>query len=260
MEISVDNIKINYTDNKDTFDTKGGILILHGWGTDINVYKSIIDYLSPYMRTVALDMAGFGKTDEPPIPWCVDDYVTEVEHFCKAIDFAPECILGHSFGGRVIIKSVTKDNPVLTPEKLILTDSAGIMPKRTAADKLKTATYKAGRNFMSTAPMKALFPNAVENMRKKRGSADYLAASPIMRQTLVKVVNEDLSHLLSKIKQSTLLIWGENDDATPISDGKTMEQLIPDSGLVTIENAGHYAFLDNPYLFRSVLKSFLNIK
>ena len=58
-----------------------------------------------------------------------------------------------------------------------------------------------GKTVMSTAPMKKLFPNAVENMRNKRGSADYLAASPVMRATLVKVVNEDLTYLLPEIKQ-----------------------------------------------------------
>ena len=120
--------------------------------------------------------------------------------------------------------------------------------------------YKMGRTVMSTAPMKKLFPDAVENMRNKRGSADYRAASPVMRATLVNVVNEDLTHLLSEIKQSTLLVWGDKDDATPLSDGQLMEKLIPDSGLVVIEGTGHYAFLEGWYTFSRVLASFLEIK
>lgn len=149
---------------------------------------------------------------------------------------------------------------MLTPEKIILTDSAGIKPKQSVSSKIKTRTYKMGKAVMSTAPMKKLFPNAVENMRNKRGSADYLAASPVMRATLVKVVNEDLTYLLPEIKQSTLLIWGDKDDATPLSDGVKMSELIKDSGLVTIEGAGHYAFLEGWYTFSRVLASFLDIK
>ena len=59
------------------------------------------------------------------------------------------------------------------------------------------------------------------------------------------------------MKLPTLLIWGENDSATPLSDAKQMERLMPDAGLVTIAGAGHYSFLDNPGLVYRVLESFL---
>ncbi len=63
---------------------------------------------------------------------------------------------------------------------------------------------------------------------------------------------------MPSIKAPTLLIWGEDDTATPLSDAKKMERLIPDAGLVSFPGCGHYSFLDNPYLFGSVLKSFIN--
>jgi len=101
------------------------------------------------------------------------------------------------------------------------------------------------------------FPKLVEKMRRKYGSADYRNASPIMRQTLVKIVNEDLRNLLPQIKKEVLLIWGENDDSTPLSDGKLMEELLPNAGLAVIKNAGHYAFLEQPELFAKILDSYL---
>ena len=70
-------------------------------------------------------------------------------------------------------------------------------------------------------------------------------------------VNEDLKHVMPSIKAPTLLIWGEKDTATPLKDAKTMERLIPDAGLVSFEEAGHYSFLDNPGQFRAVIQSFL---
>lgn len=258
MFINIDGLNINYIDSGDK-NSENAILLLHGWGSNITLFQKMIDMLSPYMRVVAPDMAGFGESDEPKEPWCVDDYVVLVDKFCKAVDLKNPIVLGHSFGGRVIIKSVTGENPTMNPPKIILTDSAGIKPRQSLKSKINTRMYKIGRAFMSTALMKKLFPNAVENMRNKRGSADYRAASPIMRQTLVKVVNEDLTHLLSDIKQSTLLIWGDKDDATPLSDGQLMEKLISDSGLVVINGAGHYAFLEGWYTFSRVLASFLNL-
>lgn len=259
MFIDINDLRINYIDEGED-NGRGVILLLHGWGSNITLFKNIVDMLSPYMRVVAPDMAGFGESDEPKKPWCVDDYVDFIGTFCKKLGITPTVVLGHSFGGRVIIKAVTREKPMLTPEKIILTDSAGIKHKQSMVSKIKTRTYKMGKAVMSTAPMKKLFPDAVENMRKKRGSADYLAASPVMRATLVKVVNEDLTYLLPAIKQSTLLIWGDKDDATPLSDGVKMSELIPDSGLVTIEGAGHYAFLEGWFTFSRVLTSFLDIK
>ena len=73
------------------------------------------------------------------------------------------------------------------------------------------------------------------------------------------VVNEDLKDLLPNIKQSTLLIWGTADTATPLSDAKLMEQLLPDAGLAEIPGVGHYSFLENPALFNAIISSFLKI-
>jgi len=80
-----------------------------------------------------------------------------------------------------------------------------------------------------------------------------------MRETLVKVVNEDLTHVFPKVNVPTLLVWGRNDTATPVSDAELMEKLIPDSGLVVLERSGHYSFIDEAYTFNRVLASFMNI-
>ena len=74
-----------------------------------------------------------------------------------------------------------------------------------------------------------------------------------------KAVNEDLTDLLHKIKVETLLIWGENDTATPISDAKKMEELIPNAGLAVIANAGHFCFLEQRVIFDRIMKSYFKI-
>lgn len=104
-----------------------------------------------------------------------------------------------------------------------------------------------------------MFPSALDKLRSKRGSADYNSATPIMRQTLVRVVNEDLTSLLPEINVPSLLIWGTLDTATPISDGEAFERLIPDAGLVRIQGADHYSFLRDPILTARAVSSFLHI-
>lgn len=234
------------------------VLLLHGWGSNITLFESMINVLSQKYKVLAMDMPGFGESQEPSEAWDVDCYTDFVLEFLKDYDFSKITLLGHSFGGRVIIKLCSRELP-FEVEKVILVDSAGVMPEKTASQKMKQKAYKMTKKIYSSSAVQKLFPDALENLRRKNGSADYNAASPIMRQTLVKVVNEDLCHLMPNVKCPALLIWGKNDDATPLSDGEKMEKLMPEAALVSFDNAGHYSFLDQQVLFNRVLASFMNI-
>ena len=79
----------------------------------------------------------------------------------------------------------------------------------------------------------------------------------MMKKCLVMAVNEDQRESLPKIRQETLLVWGDLDDATPIRDAKLMEEMIPNAGLVVLEGTGHYSFLEKPVQFRGIIRSFL---
>ena len=143
---------------------------------------------------------------------------------------------------------------------MILTGSAGIKPTRTAAYYLKIYAYKLLKQLTKVPLLGALLKPLQENYVQNIGSSDYKSASNVMRQTLSNVVNTDLQAIMPQIKAPTLLIFGENDTATPPEYGKKMEQLIPDAGFVLVKNAGHYAFLEQPATFVAVVHSFLNVK
>lgn len=255
MNIKIRNLNINYIE-------KGEgecLLLLHGWGSKLDLFNNIIDHLSKEYKVVALDMPGFGKSDEMIEAWNVDDYVDFIIEFTESLKIDKLSILGHSFGGRVIIKLVNRNNLSFNIDKLILVDAAGI--KHTIKKvSLKTKTYKILKVMVDNKLVKKVFPNALEILKQKFGSEDYRNATKIMRETMVKVINEDLTCLLPNIKQPTLLIWGDKDTATPIEDAYLMEEKIPDAGLVTIKGTGHFSFLENPYLTNSVLDSFLGGK
>jgi pimeloyl-ACP methyl ester carboxylesterase len=236
------------------------VFLLHGWGANIDLFKGLMEVLSARYTVVAADMPGFGGTAEPPGPWNVDDYTDLMIEFIAGFKPGRVILLGHSFGGRVIIKMMNRDGLPFEVEKIILTGSAGIRPKRSLQYKLKVASYKIGKAVLGLAPVRWLFPEALEDFRRRAGSADYAAASPVMRQTLVRVVNEDLTGLLGSIRAPVLLVWGVNDTATPLADGLLMEKIIPDAGLVRIAEAGHYAFLEQPFVFHRVMKSFLRME
>ena len=255
MTKKVLGLNINYID-------KGEgelVVLLHGWGANISLFYSMIELLSAKYRVVAMDMPGFGGSDEPQDIWSVADYTDFVIEFLKDYDAKEITFLGHSFGGRVIIKMFEKKSLPFKIKKLILTGSAGVLPKKSTTQKIKQRIYKMTRKIYSSDVVSKLFPDALENLRRKNGSADYNAASPTMRQILVKVVNEDLTHIFPKVTPPTLLVWGKNDTATPLSDGQLMEKLMPEAALVVLENSGHYAFLDEMFAFNKILASFMNI-
>lgn len=248
----IDDIPVNYIEK----GNGEAVLLLHGWGADITLYQGIIDTLAKGRRVIALDMPGFGKTPEPPGPWCVDDYVDFVLKFIETFEVKRISIVVHSFGGRVFFKMNSRKNLPFTIEKAVLIDSAGILPKKTLKQKISLRCYKIGRAVMSTRVLHFLYPDAVDDMRRRRGSADYNNATPTMRATLVKVVNEDLEPFIHLVKCPTLLIWGDRDTATPLADGKRMEELIPDAGLVVCEGAGHFSFAEQAAKVQGALASF----
>lgn len=255
MNKIVNGLNINYSDRGEGEP----IVLLHGWGSNISLFGSMTEVLCKKYRVIAMDMPGFGGSDEPKEVWNVDNYTDFVIEFLSNFGFDKITFLGHSFGGRVIIKMFERKNLPFSIDKLILTGSAGVVPKKSPKQIRRQKIYKMTRKIYSSKLFTKLFPDALENLRRKNGSADYNAASPLMRQVLVKVVNEDLVHIFPKVTPSTLLIWGRNDTATPLSDGKLMEETMPDAALVVLDNSGHYAFLDEMFAFNKILASFMNI-
>lgn len=256
MNIEVDGYNICY---KITGAGDKTVVILQGWGTDLGVYDSVAAAISGKYRVVQFDFPGFGGSDEPREAWNVDAYA---DFFCKlmqALDIREAALIGHSYGGRVIIKLAARDSLPFAISNIVLIDSAGIVPEKSFAQKLKIRRYKLLKRFLNLKVIYFLFPELIDDWRSRQGSADYRNATPMMRKCLVMAVNEDLRHLLPKIQQDTLLIWGDKDTATPIGDARLMDQLIPNSGLAVLEGTGHFSFLEQPAVFRNIMRAYFQI-
>lgn len=251
MIINIDGLNINYID-----EGKGSVvLLLHGWGANIQTMMPIFNILKDKCRVIAMDLPGFGESDIPKVPWDSYNYAELVKNFIDKINIRELILFGHSHGGRVsIILSAKYDNLV---KKLILIDSAGLIPKRKIKYYFKVYGFKFLKILYTTFVMGDSKEKKLESFYKKFGSNDYKASQGIMRQTMVKVINDNLSDLLLSIKASTLLVWGENDEDTPLYMGKLMEEKIKDSGLIVLKNAGHFSYIDCYEQFKAVIFVFL---
>ena len=252
-DIEIRGLRLHYTDSGSGPRT---LVLMHGWGCDHTTVASIErTALEDGWRVVNVDFPGFGQSQEPADVWGVEEYTRAIEELVRRLEIERPSLLGHSFGGRVGILYASRHPEV---DRLILVDAAGIKPRRTFTYYRKVYTFKAMKWLMYLALGKKEAERRLDARRAKAGSSDYAQASPMMRRILSKVVNEDLTSELPKIKAPTLLVWGTADTATPVADAHKMEALIPDAGLVAFDGCGHYSFLDNPAGFKAVLKSFLS--
>lgn len=250
-EIKIEGLKINYDESGPDSDTP--VILMHGYGCNYTTVASIANSLSSERKVYSIDLPGHGKSDEPPTPWGVEEYTDLIEKFCKALKIERPVLIGHSFGGRISILMGSRNDI----SKIVLVDAAGIKPRRSLKYYLKVYSYKGAKKLLPLILGNKTGKKLIDNWRKKAGSSDYNNSSPMMRAVMSRCVNQDLKLYMPSIKAPTLLIWGENDTATPLRDAQTMEKLIPDAGLVSFPGCGHYSFLDNPAQFKAVIRNFI---
>lgn len=238
----INDVNINYVNygNKDG----DSIVLLHGWGQNIEMMKPLGDGLKNNYNVLIIDLPGYGLSDEPSFAWSVYDYVDMLHKFLEELKINNPILIGHSFGGKISLLYASKYNV----KKLVLFGSP--FKKEIKKESLKLKTLKTLK--------KVPIINKLEGFAKKHiGSDDYRNASPIMREILVGTVNLDIEEEVSKIKCPTLIIWGDLDEAVPLNRAYELEKLIPDSAVILYEGCTHYAYLERLGQTINVLRSFL---
>lgn len=219
------------------------VLLLHGWGANIGLVWPLAERLVTLgYKVYAPDMPGFGESENPPAAWSVHDYVNLVLAYLDYHHLDQVYLFGHSFGGRLsLVLGAEHADRII---KMALADSAGIRGKASTSGQIRLKTFRLVQNSLRAIGMSSQADRLRDWYTDKYGSADYKAAKGVMRETFVKVVNEDLLPFAARVKPSTLLFWGELDEDTPLWHGQLLEKTIPDAGLVVWEGAGHYSYLE----------------
>ena len=221
------------------------VVLLHGWGQNIEMMHPLGNNISGKRITI-LDFPGFGESTEPDKSWTIDSYVEFLEEFVRKLKLKNITLIGHSFGGRVAIGYASRNKV----DRVVLLGSPCVRCERTSTkEKILKALKKV-----------PLLDGFGEYMKKFIGSEDYKKASPVMREILVSVINQDLSEYAKKIDAPTLLIWGSLDTASPVDDAKKLEQLLKDGALIVLDGYTHYAYLEALPQVSNIINSFLGGK
>ena len=235
------------------------VLLLHGWGCDASFMHSVADALMNDHIVMIPDFPAHGESGRPPEPWGVPEYSEHLLHLLKATEFIPCAVIAHSFGCRIATWIASEYPDVFT--KIIFTGAAGIRPKQSPESQARSLQYKKLKNHaekLKKIPgFRGIAESFEEKLVQKYGSADYKRLDNDMRKTFVKVISQDLSDCYDRIKQSTLLIWGDQDTETPIWMGREIEKRIVDCALIPLEGGSHFAYLEQIGRFNTIAAQFL---
>jgi len=251
--IKINNQLISYLEfEPQNKNFRGLFLILHGWGSKSEKWIEIGNLLNKQgFKIIIPDLPGFGESDEPIISWSLDNYVNLIEDFTKQLNLEKFYLLGHSFGGSLSIKSSLKFPHKI--KKLFLVASSGIR-RETTKKKILIFISKIFKVF-SFIPFYESFRKLF--YRIIVGKTDYIYTKQgFSKETFLKVIKEDISHLLAEIKTPTIVIWGDKDTFTPIADAYLMNKKIRGSRLIVIKGSDHYFYRKSPEnLVKNIMES-----
>ena len=202
------------------------VVLLHGWGQNIKMMDFVGKKLENAHVTV-LDLPGFGNSREPKESMNVQEYAEWLSVVLNLLDIENPVIVGHSFGGRVAVKYAANYDV----DKLVLLATPIIRHRKKPT--LSEKIYKV----VKSTPIGGYVRNMV-------ASDDYKNASPIMRETLVKAVTEDLLEDAKKIEAPTILLAGIEDTAVSLQDTELVASQMKDAAVIK-QFGTHYAYLEN---------------
>lgn len=223
------------------------ILALHGWTTSIKKWGPFVDCLLQKKIKVQIPSIP-GLTKKINKPLTLEDYVTWLK---QMVGIKKVILLSHSNGGRIALSFAARYPQNV--KKLILIDSAGIYHNELTL-KIKRLVFDSVAKFGKRIAPSDRLRNVLYKLARE---SDYKNANQLQRQIMVNLISVDLTGLLSKIKVPTLIIWGEKDKNTPLSDGKLMNKLIRNSKLEVIKNSKHSPHYTHPKEVAKIIHEYL---
>lgn len=219
------------------------ILALHGWGRRGADFGSALRGLG----YVAPDLPGFGASPAPPEAVGAEGYALSLQPIVESL--APDAILvGHSFGGRIAAVLAATH-----PERFAGVILTGVPLLKWTSSSTPPLLYRLGH----WAHRHSLLPEAtMERLRSRYGSHDYRSANGVMRDVLVKAVNEQYADFLPRLKAPVILLWGAEDSEVPLAIAEKAASTIPHARLQVVAGAGHLLPVTHPGELRQAVESF----
>ncbi len=228
------------------------MLMLHGWGSDLQVYDHVAESFYESHQVVRFDWPGFGRSQAPSSDWGIDEYAAFTRAFCHKISIEATVLVGHSMGGQTAVNLVGRRQ--IKPQKLVLLAASAVRPQPTSREKAYKVVAKLGKLVVRN---QAIARRLKTRLYSHAGTMDYLN-SGVMQASYRRIITQDQREYAAKISVPTLLLWGDHDTDAPLARGKLLHQTIPHAQMEVLPGAGHYLFLDEPKATIASMKRFID--
>ena len=204
------------------------LYIIHGWTYKPEPWLEVIkDLKKSGIDAELLRVPGLGKPSKKS--FTIEDYVAWAKENLPKGSIA----LGHSNGGRILLNLLSKEPDYL--KGIILLDSAGYYEKSAKRD------ISRGLSKAFSPLKKSKFARKLAH--KILGASDYENAPENMKVTLTNMLDSDKNLDISKVTTPAQIIWGSDDNITPVRQGKKMHELLKNSELTVKEGWRHSRYL-----------------
>jgi non-heme chloroperoxidase len=266
---SFDNIKLYYDYAKKS--SSKALIFLHGWPLNHTVWKDELKYFQRKgYSTLALDLRGHGRSDKPSKlnAYLIENFAKDLYQVIKKEKIKNPTLIGHSFGGMIILKFVELYPKI--PKSIVLMDTTYQNPLKNI--KLTKSIYVAPitkhlRNYIinQKKAQKKQF-SKVDFSKLKKDKSDfyywYCGLHSTSKESVFACLKQMLKlnekKILNKIRVPTLILEGEHDFLTPLSQAMIMNKMIKNSKLVIIQNASHDSNITKAESVSKEIYKFLN--
>jgi len=248
------------------------VLLLHGIGASVEVWRATFPPLARTRRTLAVDMVGFGRSDKPRAAYSFSYLAAFVRDFLDAMKIERVTLVAHSLGGGTALRFAL-DFPGRL-QRLVLVAPASLGRGASSALKVMTLPWVGERLSRPSRAGTARFlrlaftdPRAVDDalvdevyeLARLPGAqeaflASLRAAGTVMgqRQELVGAVRQGLR----QISVPTLVVWGRKDRILPVAHAE-VARAIPRAQVEIWDDAGHMLMAERAEKFNELLLGFL---
>jgi pimeloyl-ACP methyl ester carboxylesterase len=233
-------------------DDPARVVALHGWRRTHADFSASLGPSAPLgpLPTLAPDLPGFGATPPPTAPWGSVEYAAAVAHLLEDAGGSAGAgfvVVGHSLGGRIAVR-LAAARPDLV-RALVLT-GAPLVP-RPGGSRRPPLAFRVARALHRA---RVVSDGKMEKARQRHGSADYRAAHGVMRDVLVRLVNERYDDALSTLCCPVELVWGDDDTEAPVEGARALAATLAQARLTVCPGAGHLLPLTEPGVLRAAVE------
>lgn len=225
------------------------LIIIHGWTYSIEPWTAVMSLLKSRGIEVR-QLRVPGLTSPSDDVWTIEKYVTWLESEL-ATETEPPIVLGHSNGGRIALNYLKKHPGAFT--RLILLNAAGINVNDQKIS-LKRRIFKVAAKILK--PLKYI-PFVRKVVYRVIGGSDYDRAPAHMKKTLHNMLESDKYLDITSIQTPTAVLWGKDDQITPLAQGRKMAKLLPNATITEFDGWAHAPYITHPNELAAAIRDVL---